>query len=275
MTRVFVMADIEGIAGVVSGQEGQPGNAEYERARRLMTAEANAAVFGILDAEPEAQVVVADAHGPFRNIVPEELDRRAQFVRGKPAIMGMVDGIGSDFDAAMFVGVHAKAGTGSSTLSHTFTGTILDVRLNGRSFGELGLNAAAVGAHGVPVVLVAGDQAVREEATALFGSDITTVVVKESRGHSRAQSLHPAVACEQIRSAAASAIGKRRDIAPLRVTEPVNVEVELSNLAVADMAMVIDGVERVDGRTIRASRGNALDAYRLLRLVTLLCSVSY
>ena len=39
--RVYITVDIEGIAGVVHSQEGSPGNPEYERARRLMTQEAN------------------------------------------------------------------------------------------------------------------------------------------------------------------------------------------------------------------------------------------
>src|SRR5579884_399683 len=148
-----------------------------------MTGEANAAVAGVLDAEPDAEVTVADTHGPYRNIIPEDVDPRARLLRGKPATMGMVDGLGAEYDAALFVGVHGRAGAESSTLSHTFTGTILDVRINGRSFGELGLNASVAGAHGVPVVMVAGDQVVSEECRALLGPSVRTVIVKQSRGH--------------------------------------------------------------------------------------------
>jgi D-amino peptidase len=273
MTRIFVLADIEGIAGVVHSQEGDPGNLEYERARRLMTGEANAAVAGVLDAEPEAQVTVTDAHGPYRNIISEELDARARLLRGKPATMGMVDGLGPEYDAALFVGVHGRAGTGSSALSHTFTGTILDVRINGRSFGELGLNAAVAGSYGVPVVLVAGDQTVSEEAHALLGSEVKTVIVKESRGHLRAESLHPSVACQQIRQAAGEAVRQRSSIPPFRVAGPIEVEVEVARPAIADMVAVVDGVERVDGCTLRALRPDMIAAYRFLRLVTLLCAV--
>lgn len=270
--RVFVTVDIEGIAGVVHGEEGTRGNPEYERARRLMTAEANAVVAGIYDAEPAARVTVADVHGPYRNMIPEELDERATFSRGKPKLFGMVDGIDRGYDLAMFVGVHGRAGADPAVLSHTFTGTILDVRVNGRSLGELGLNAAVAGSHGVPVVLVAGDQTVAEEARDLFGERVIAVTVKESRAHLAAESLHPRAAQARLREAAARAIRERPQVAPLRIAEPVVVEVSLARPVYADLAALIDGVTRVDGRTIRFTRATMPDAYRVLRLITVLCS---
>ena len=147
MTKVFVAVDIEGVAGVVHGDEGNPGNPEYERARRLMTNEASAVVNGIFAADASAEVTVADVHGPYRNIIPELLDERATLLRGKPRHFGMMDGIDDGgYDLAMFIGVHGKSGTDDSVLSHTFTGSILDVVVNGTSWGELGLNAAMAGA---------------------------------------------------------------------------------------------------------------------------------
>ena len=79
------------------------------------------------------------------NIIPEELDERATLSRGKPRHYGMMDGIDEGYDLAMFVGVHGSAGAGSSVLSHTFTGHLFDVKINGVSYGELGLNAAMAG----------------------------------------------------------------------------------------------------------------------------------
>lgn len=273
MTRFFVLVDIEGVAGVVHSQEGNPGNAEYERARRLMTEEANAAVRGILRADPEARVTVTDTHGPYRNILPEDLDTRVHLLRGKPSPNGMMDGIGPEYDAALFLGVHGRAGTGSSTLSHTFTGDLLDIRLNGTSMGELGLNAAVAGAHGVPVVMVTGDQTVQEEARALLPPEVSTVVVKESRGFGRAESVHPTVARARIEETATHAVQARGQVPPFQVREPVKVEVDVSRPSIADMALAIEGIERVNGRTVRIERPDMLSAYRFLRLMTLLCAV--
>jgi len=273
VTRVFILVDIEGIAGVVNAQEGDSGNPEYERARRLMTEEANAAVRGVLAADPDADITVTDTHGPYRNIIPEDLDRRVRLLRGKPSPLGMMDGIGGEYDVALFVGVHGRAGAGSATLSHTYTGNLLDIRINGTSFGELGLNAAMAGVYDVPVVLVAGDQVVDAEAHDLLGPNVTTVVVKQSRGYSRAESLHPQTARDRIERAAAGAMRMRDQVPPLRVAPPVEVEVEVSRPSIADMAMAIEGVERVDGRTLRMTCADMPAANRFLRLLTLLCSV--
>src|SRR5438270_5723686 len=142
MTRIYLSVDIEGIAGVTHSQEGSQGNPEYERSRRLMTGEANAVIAGIYDADPAARVTVSDGHGTHRNIIPEDLDERATLNRGKPRLFAMVDGIDSGYDLAMFVGYHGRAGAGPSVISHTFNGTLFDIRIHGQSYGELGLNAA-------------------------------------------------------------------------------------------------------------------------------------
>jgi len=275
--RVFVLVDMEGIAGIVSGEECQPGHAEYARSRLLMTNEANAVIAGIYDAAPDAEVTVADAHGPFRNMPPEQLDTRVRLLRGKPALLGMVDGLDDSYDLAMFIGMHGKAGTVHSALCHTFTGGLYDVRINGQSYGELGLNAAVAGAYGVPVALVAGDQAVAQEAHELLGDFVTAVIVKESRSVARAETLHPIVACEQLRQAAQQVVSEaaegRLKVAPLRVAEPVTVEVALAQVVVADYAMLIEDIERMDGRTVRSERADMFAAYRFVRLLVLLCSV--
>jgi D-amino peptidase len=270
--RVYLTVDIEGIAGVVHGEEGSPGNPEYERARRLMTAEASAVVAGIFDAEPDSAVTVVDVHGPYRNILPEELDERATLSRGKPRMYGMVHGIDRGYDAAMFIGVHGRAGTGESVLSHTFTGTILDVRINGKPMGELGLNAAVAGAYSVPVLLVAGDQTVMAEARDLFGEDQITVQVKESVAHLSSESLHPREAQRRLRAAAGRAVRERPNVAPLVVETPVHCEVELARPALADLAEMIDGAERIDGRTVGYVRDDMPAMYKVLRLITVLCS---
>ena len=273
MTRVFLAVDIEGIAGVVHVDEGSPENPEYERARRLMTNEASAVVAGIFDADSTAEVTVADVHGPYRNMIPELLDERATLLRGKPRHFGMMDGIDDgEYDVAMFIGVHGKAGSDDSVLSHTFTGSILDVVVNGQSWGELGLNSAMAGAFGVPVVLVAGDQSVVAETAGIFGLGMPTVQVKKSRAHLASESLHPNVACRLLREAAADVIMNPPGIGPLVVESPVTVEVTLNRPVLADLVAMLDNVERIDGRTIRFTRDDFPNVYRILRLITVLCS---
>jgi D-amino peptidase len=268
--RVFISMDIEGVAGVVNGEEGSQGNPEYERARRLMTAEASALVAGVFDADAAARVTVADAHGMYRNLIPEELDERATLSRGKPRTFAMMHGVERGYDLAMLAGVHGRSGSGPAVLSHTFTGALEDVRVNGASYGELGLNAALAGAHGVPVVLVAGDQTVAREARELLGEQARTVEVKESLGFLAAESVHPRVACAMLREAAAAVVRERPAVAPLKVTTPVEVEVKLARPVYADLADLIEQLERVDATTVRYTRSDMPSAYRVLRLIATL-----
>jgi D-amino peptidase len=113
---------------------------------------------------------------------------------------------------------------------------------------------------------------VAAEARDALGPAAVAVIVKQSRSAGRAEAPHPAVACAMLREAAARAVRERESMAPLRVAAPVTIEVTLASTAYADRAQLIEGVERVDGRTIRAVRPDVPAAYRLLRLVMLLCS---
>ena len=92
--RVYVSADMEGITGLVDAQDVQPGGADYERGRMMMTQDVNAAIDGIHAAWGERTgVTVNDAHGPMRNILPELLHPAARLIRGKPKPMGMLAGL--------------------------------------------------------------------------------------------------------------------------------------------------------------------------------------
>src|SRR5262249_35644694 len=154
----------------------------------------------------------------------------------KPALMGMVDGLDATYDLAVFVGMHGKAGTGHSVLSHTFTGALADVRLNGQSYGEIGLNAAVAGAYGVPVMLVSGDDSVAVEAQVVLGEALATVVGKQSRGAPRAATLSPSRACALLREAAAQVIRQPPAVPPLRIAQPVQIAVAFEQPSYADLA---------------------------------------
>src|SRR5205814_9027306 len=94
----------------------------------------------------------------------------------------------SGCDDALFVGMHAKAGTPDGVLSHTVSGEAWrELRFNGVAVGETGINAALCGHWGCPVLLVTGDDAVCREARDLLGDGLTTVSVKRGLGRSSAR----------------------------------------------------------------------------------------
>ncbi|MFF0223639.1 M55 family metallopeptidase [Streptomyces sp. NPDC004629] len=272
--KVLISVDMEGISGIVHPSETNPDRYDYERSRALMTAEANSVIAGVLDAEPTAVVRVADAHGPFRNLLPEELDRRAHLVRGRPRPLGMLGGLDEHTDALLLVGYHARAGRGPAVLAHTMNDGILDVRVAGRSLGEIGLGAAMAGHLGVPVVLLSGDDSACAELGALVPSAVT-VAVKQALGQGAAVALHPAEARDRLRRAAAEAVGGRARVAPLVLAGPLEVEVDLSAPFMVDLATLVPGVSRADGgRTVAFTAADFAEAYRLVLLLAQLATTN-
>lgn len=272
--RVYVSVDMEGIAGVVHESQTDPTNpagaAEYARFRRLMTAEANAAVAGALAAGAE-RVLVNDSHWFMRNLLAEELHEAAELLAGDPKPRSMMQGIDGGFDAALLIGYHARAGTRNAILDHTYADRIHEVRLNGAPVGELGLNAAFAGAHGVPVALVSGDAALAAEARALLGGGVVTVVVKHAVSRHAAQSVAPAAACRMIREAAREALG--RSHRPFTVSSPVTVEVDFAQTIHADMAELCPGAVRTAGRTVSFTHADYGEAFRAWRAMLNLSAV--
>lgn len=268
--RVLISVDMEGIAGVVDGDDVSPGHSEYDRNRQLITAEANAAVRGVRAYDPDAGVLVTEAHGNFRNLLPERLDRRAELLRGKPKPDGMMAGLADRVDAVLFIGYHGKASTGRSVLAHTIHGGVIaDVRCDGRSLGELGLNTALAAHRDVPAVLVAGDDSVAAEA-AEVAPGMHAVVVKRALGARAAALLHPDEACDRIADEVPKALADRAAVRPLRFSGPVLLEVEVLRPEMTERAQLIPGIELTDGRTLRYAAPDFPTAYRITQLVAML-----
>jgi D-amino peptidase len=272
--RIYISVDMEGVAGVVHEDQTDPieprHSGDYNRFRRLMTNEANAAIAGVLETGATT-VVVNDSHWLMRNLLAEELNPKAELISGGPKRLSMVEGIDGGFDAAMFVGYHAQAGTRNATIDHTYTSRVHEARINGQPVGELALNAAMAGVHGVPVALVSGDQALAAEAKALLGAGIETVVVKEAVGRFAARSVAPGVACERIRSGAAAAL--RRKHVPFTFKSPIRLEVDFIVSQMADMAELVPGSSRTGGRTVAYADEDYREVFRAWRAMYNLAAV--
>src|SRR2546429_9015066 len=266
--RVYISVDMEGIAGVVHESQTDPSDpacaAEYARFRRLMTAEANAAVEGAGGAGT-TRGAVNGSHWFMRNLLAEELHQAAELVAGDPKPRSMVQGIDAQegFDAALFVGYHARAGTRNAILDHTYADRIYEVRLNGKPVGELGINAAFAGVCGVPVALVSGDAALAAEANDLLGDGVSTVIVKEAVSRHAARSVAPALACRMIQDEVTRTL-KRKHV-PFVLPAPIALEVDFAQTIHADMAELCPGATRTAGRTVAFSHADYREVFRVLR----------
>lgn len=261
--KVFLSVDMEGICGVVAEKETDPENGgdAYRQNCHRMTAEANAAIEGSLNAGAN-EIVVADSHWNFDNLVLEELNTAARLLRGYPRAFSMVHDLDGSFDALLCVGYHAMAGTPRAIIDHTFSGAIRSVEVNGRATGETGLNAYVAGEFGVPTVLVTGDTAVCAEAKTLLPR-VHTVPVKEAIGTHAANHLHPARACDLIRAEAEKAVREATEDEPLLTTKPVSMAVDFKGTEGADWAELVPGVTRVGGTRVEFSAPDFRQAFRI------------
>jgi len=229
--KVYIITDMEGVAGVLSSDDfGAPGSRYYEVGRELTTGETSAAVEGALDAGA-TDILVVDGHGSGA-IDPQLLHPAAKLLAGRP--IGYPFGCDDSFDAAMIVGQHAKSNTDGGHLSHTQSFTVEEYTINGVSLGEMGCNMLFCSYFGVPTVMVSGDAAAEAEARSLV-PNIATAAVKEGlrRGpaagltgeqnklhNGAAIHLSPETARELIRAAARDGLTRLSEIDPYRIEPP-------------------------------------------------------
>jgi len=264
--KVYISADMEGIGGVSTwGVQALPNGREYEKFRRLMTQEVNAAVAGAFDAGA-TEALVSDSHGDGQNIDIELLDKRVRLIRAWPRPLGMMQGVDETFDAVVFVGYHASEGQASAILAHTFNGR-MEVKLNGIPVPEAGFNAAIAGEFGVPVVFLSGDQTIGEEANRLLGP-IETVVVKQASGFYSASMMHPEESQRLIRAGVKRAVERRGAIKPYKLAHPIKLEITFQDVVNAELASYLPGVERPRGNAIVFTPRDMVEASKFLQAVT-------
>jgi D-amino peptidase len=230
--RVMIVSDMEGVAGITKWEQTDGGKSLYEEARKLYTEEINAAVRGA-KAAGATEILVMDCHGAgegwtFNSLLPELLDPDCQFVVQNEWTQYTAF-LEEGCDAALFVAMHAKAGTPLGVLSHTISGKdYRDLLFNGISVGETGINAALCGTWGCPVVLVTGDRATCEEGRELLGPELETVEVKEGLGRLSARHLPPVRARQLIEEGAKRALEKPRKPKPFAPGRPCEIEVHFA-----------------------------------------------
>ena len=230
--KVHVISDMEGVAGIVRWKQTSGGEPLYDEGRRLYTEEINAAVRGAR-AAGATEIVVMDCHGAgdaysFNSLLPDLLDPGCEFVV-QDEWTEYTEFLEQGCDAALFVGMHAKAGSPDGVMSHTVSGQAWrNLEFNGVSVGETGINAALCGHWGCPVLLVTGDRAVCREATELLGEGLRTVEVKQGLGRFSARQLPALRARELVEEGASRALADLRAVAPYDPGRPAEIRVEFT-----------------------------------------------
>ncbi len=262
--KVYISVDMEGISGISGSDQLAPGGSEYGRSRKLMAEDTNAAIRGAL-AAGATEIVVNDSHGGQRNLLPEDLHPSARLISHSFKRYGMMEGLDESFDAVIFIGYHAKASNSAGLFSHTGSGVVRDLQINGRSVGEGGMNTLLAAWYGVPVVLVTGDDVavaeVKEVATTSRG-----VVVKRAINVRAVEMVSLEKARTEIESAARDAVGGAKKLAAQR-RGPFHVQMQFRDTLVPEIAEAFPTIRRVGPETVSFSTDTMPAAYRLIRVL--------
>jgi len=267
--RAFISVDLEGLPYVVSREHLFVKGTLYDEARGIATEVVKTAAESLYENGFD-KIVVADSHGPMVNVIPGEMPGYVELVRGFPRPLSMV-AFAKESDAAVFLGYHARAGTGYATFDHTYSSSTIDrLEVNGVEVSEFLINAYLLGGWDVPVILVGGDarliEEVEEKAPGIVG-----LRFKESLSRYSAKSPSMSRIKNMLRGGITEAILRleKGEARPLRTEEPVEVKLRFLNSAFADAAGLLPSVERLDGKTVRFEAKTLEEAYKLVELLIL------
>jgi D-amino peptidase len=209
----------------------------------------------------------------MRNILASDLHPKATLISGSPKPLSMMQGIDASFQACIFIGYHARAGTAAATLDHTISGsTIRSIKINGQELPELGINAAIAGYDKVPAIMLSGDSETCAQAKAILGSEVVTVAVKEATGRYAAKLLPRDEARNRLRAGAKEALLKREKVAPFRLSAPFQFELEFQNSGQAEMPALVPRVKRTGARTVAFSADDFIEGFKWMRALIALAS---
>jgi D-amino peptidase len=264
--RVYISVDMEGISGISGSDQISFGQPEYGRSRKLMAEDANAAIRGAF-AGGATEVLVNDSHGGQRNLLPEDLDPRAGLISHSFKRHGMMEGLNETFHAVIFVGYHAKAQAPRGLFAHTGSGVVRDLRINGQSVGEGGMNALLAAWYGVPVVLVTGDDAAVDEVKGRV-PQIRGVAVKRAINVNAVELRPLAQARKEIEEAARAAVAAAGtgQGSPKREAQ-YRVELQYNNFTYPEIATAFSEIDLVSPNTVAFTRKTMPEAYRLIRVL--------
>ncbi len=259
--NVFISADMEGICGVCTLNQWEPGGSGYARACEWMTAEVNAAVEGAIEAGA-AKVVVKDAHCDGNNIDMERLAPEAELISGWGPLNSMVEGISPEFNAVVLIGYHARGSTADGTFAHTWSRNVLDLQVNGVSIGEAEWAAAFAGQFGVPVAVITGDDKLAGQVRATLPAGFRFVVTKTGWAFNAAQMRPIAAVRKEIRETVWQALLAPGELPVYRPKLPVSVSIRFRHWEGLHACEAVPNVERLSVDTFRYEASDFVEAHK-------------
>lgn len=265
---------MEGITGLADYTYVTAGERNYEAARQTMTKEANTVIEQAVQSGA-SEILVNDSHSKMNNILFEELHEEANLISGDFKQFSMVHGLDNSFDGVCFLGYHSRASM-PGVMSHSMSFTVKTMYLNDVEVGEIGMNAYVAGYHGVPVIMLAGDDGACREIEALIPG-VVTAAVKQSISRSCVKTLHPKKARALLAEKTMEAVTNRKEIKPLTPPDNPILKMEFNNYGQAEWAALMPGVTIIEGTTmVEYKSKDMLEAFRaMLVMLELACQAKY
>lgn len=265
--KVFISVDMEGIAGVVTGEQLGPQGFEYQRAREWMTLEALAAVEGAKEAGA-TEIIIADSHGNGQNLLIERFPMDVTVIRAWPRPLGMMQGIDSTFAAAIFIGYHSSTANPDGVRAHTFSsGSYHSFKANGKELSEGGWNAMIAGYYGVPVAMVSGDEAAIADLKAVV-PEVEATIIKHSISFHSAATATPAASQAMIKLRVKSALSRLGNIKPVARVSPVTIDLTFKNYQPSQVLAFLPLFTRVGSHGIRFQGKDIIEAQRIMQFIS-------
>jgi D-amino peptidase len=256
---------MEGISGVIRPQYERYGTPEYPAGREALTADVNAAIRG-LKAGGAGAIWVEDAHGSGNSLEPDilvdKMDAGAKLdFRDHPYDPNST-GIDGSFDAIICIGMHARART-NGFMAHTST---FDVawKVNGVDLSETHIVALSASRWGIPVIMVSGDNVLKDQLAADFPA-LEYAVVKQAKSLSLAEAVPRAEADQRIEKAAHDALQKfiAGKFRPYYLPGPYDFRISFRTPEQGRMAAATRGVSEDGPLGVRFETTSFIDGYNI------------
>jgi D-amino peptidase len=261
--KVYISFDMEGVSGIAGGGMTVPNPrtpSAYPRGQRFSTDDVKAAIEGILEVDPDAEIWFNDAHGKSMNVYFEEFPENVKIVINSAELFDEALGIDESFDALICIGSHGHLIQKDGVLSHIWD--VRELEYNGKSITETGLNASLAGYHKVPLVMISGDEDSMEYISENIGTGFATASVKKGIGRYAAVSVHPKKAQKLIKAAVIDGLKRRDEIAPFEFETPITVDITYKDHGGAfNNIFFMPQDERISGDKVRFIAANAKEAY--------------
>ena len=268
MKALYISADIEGVAGVVSWNQTRTDGYDWPAACRWMTNEVKAVCDVALDAGFD-DIIVSDSHGTGENLIIDSFPEQVRVVRAWPRPLGMMQGVDEpEVEAAMLLGYHTAGHHARGVLSHTMhSGAIDALRLNGAPASETTVSMALAGHFGVPVVMATGDTDYCRYVDETYPG-VATVAVKSACGRVSALSEHPARAARKIAEKARDVLSSSFAAEPFAVTSPVELEIRFKHAWSAELCDYLPEFERLSATRVSCRLADIVAVSKMLQFLT-------